>query len=115
MDIPTLTQNILELAKKGPGAPGEVQEGDRLALINACVKLRDTFENPMDKAIRINWAVRTTLRSSSYHVPTESHHKAIKKNFFFFLLTGNRHTKLVLSGSAWTWDFSIQLYRRAGP
>lgn len=55
MDVASLTQQITRLAEAGPV---EFQESDRFALIQACTKLRDVVENPVEKMIRHVFAVR---------------------------------------------------------
>lgn len=45
-----LISQLNELAGKGPGA---VSEEERLPLMGALVKLRDTLENPIEKFMRI--------------------------------------------------------------
>jgi hypothetical protein len=48
----SLTQQILDAATKGPA---ELGEADRLALLQACQKLGDVLENPVEKFIRQFW------------------------------------------------------------
>jgi hypothetical protein len=46
----TLTQDILDLASKGPAG---LEEPDRDALLRACEKLVLALENPLDKFLRL--------------------------------------------------------------
>jgi hypothetical protein len=48
----SLTQQILGAAAKGPA---ELGEADRLALLQACQKLGDALENPVERFVRQFW------------------------------------------------------------